>query len=767
MFATNPATFVTLAQHMRRLQLRLLCAALLAVGCAPGLAQSQGQSPGVSLRLESDLVRVPVENRDPVPLFVDADAIRGRGQDEIEAEGQAILRKRGQAVFADFIRHNLLTADVSAQGNVILVQRRNEVQGPFLFINLDRQAGFMDNPVYLLTELGGRGFAQRMFFEGEDRFRAERAQYTTCGPESADWYIRADELMIDQTRNVGSARNGSVVFFGVPLLYAPTLSFPLANERKSGFLAPTFSVSGRNGPETFTPYFWAIAPNMDYTLTPRVLVRRGAQLGNEFRYLESTYRGEARAEFLPGDRVTDTNRFLLALRHTQTLGADRFGGGWVGMVDMQKVSDDLYFRDLSTRIALTSQTNLLRDAALVRGDSWGSVVIRAQRFQTLQDPLTPITPPYARLPQILVNASKLDVYNTDLALAGEYTSFSHPTLPNGQRATLNPSVTLPLQSTYGFIRPKAGMHLTRYEMDANTTAIPSASRALPIFSVDSGLVFERDTSMFSRTVTQTLEPRLFYSYIPFRDQSRLPVFDSALPDPNFVTLFQENLYSGSDRIADANQITAGLISRAIDQASGSERLRVGVAQRFYLQDLQVTLPGAAARGKSRSDLIGTLTGQLWRGWIADAGLQYSTSLNSFERAVAGVRYMPEPGLVFNASYRYSRTQLEQIDVSTQWRLGRGWSTLARYNYSLRERTILEALAGLQYDDECWSFRVVASRIAVGTQQANTAMFAQIELRGLSRVGSNPLELLRRNIPGFTETELNRVQPVHEIPYPLR
>jgi len=752
---------------MRRFQPRLVCAALLIVGSASGYAQPSGQSPGVSLRIETDLIRIPVDNDDQVPLFVDADVIRGRGRDEIEAEGDAILRKRGQAVFADFIRHNTANGDLSAQGNVVLVQRRNEILGPYLFLNVDRQTGFMDNPVYRLTELGGRGSAERMFFEGEDRFRAERGQFTTCGPGHDDWYIRADELLIDQSRNVGTARNAALVFQGVPLFYVPALSFPLASERKSGFLSPTFSLSGRNGPELATPYYWAIAPNMDYTVTPRVMARRGLQIGNEFRYLDQINSGEARAEFLPSDRITDGNRYLFALQHTSRFGLDPLGGNWTGLVNMQKVSDDLYFRDLSTRIALTSQTNLNRDAMLVRNDGFGTFFVRSQRFQTLQDPLAPITPPYARLPQVYYTGNRLDVFGTDLGLVSEYVSFSHPTLPNGQRMIVNPSITLPLQTTFGYVKPKVALHHTRYVMDARTSTLPDATRTLPIFSIDSGLVLERDTSMFGQSFTQTLEPRLFYSQIPFRDQSRLPVFDSALPDPNFVTLFQENLYSGNDRIADANQITAGMVSRMIDPDTGSERVRVGVAQRFYLDTLRVTLPGAPERGRSRSDLIGSFTGQLWRGWTLDAGLQYSTTLSTVERTVMGVRYIPEPGMVFNASYRYSRTQLEQIDLSTQWRLGGGWSTLARYNYSFRDRTILEALAGFQYDDDCWSFRFVANRIAVATQQANTAFFFQIELGGLSRVGSNPLELLRRSIPGYTDTEMNRVDPVTTIPYPMR
>lgn len=752
---------------MRRFLPRLTCAALLAFGSASGFAQSSGQSPGVSLRIETDLIRIPIDNNDPVPLFVDADVIQGRGRDEIEAEGDAILRKRGQAIFADYIRHSGTTGDLTAQGNVVLIQQRNEVFGPFLFLNIDRQTGFMDHPVYRLPELGGRGTAERLFFEGEDRLRAERGRFTTCGPENDDWYIRADELMIDQTGNVGTARNAALVFQGVPLFYAPTMTFPLASERKSGFLAPTFSLSGRNGPELAAPYYWAIAPNMDYTLTPRMMLKRGLQMGNEFRYLESDYSGEVRAEFLPSDRITKDSRHLFSLRHTHRLGIDPFGGNWVGLLNAQKVSDDLYFRDMSTRIALTSLTNLNQDAMLTRADAYGTFLVRTQRFQTLQDPLAPITPPYARLPQFYYAGNRLDVLGSDLGLISEYVRFNHPTLPNGQRVIVNPGVTVPFQNTFGFIKPKVSLHHTRYLMDAQTTTIGDATRTVPIFSIDSGVVLERDTSMFGRSVTQTMEPRLFYSYIPFRDQSRLPVFDSALPDPSFVTLFQENLYSGNDRIADANQFTAGVVSRLIDPDTGAERVRVGVAQRFYLDNLQVTLPGAPERGRSRSDLIGTLTGQLWRGWTIGAGLQYSSTLASIERSVLGFRFIPEPGMVFNASYRYARSQLEQIDLSTQWRLGRGWSTLARYNYSLRDGTILEGLAGLQYDDDCWSFRFVANRIAVATQQATTAIFFQIELGGLSKVGSNPIDLLRRSIPGFVDGEMNRAQPVTTIPYPLR
>ncbi|MFN7751049.1 MAG: LPS-assembly protein LptD [Pseudomonadota bacterium] len=750
---------------MRRSTCRLACAALLALG--PGVGHAQAPAPGLSLRTEPDLLRIPADRRDPLPLFIEADRLYGQGREEIEAEGNAVLRRRGQALFADRIRHTASDGDVTAEGSVVLVHRLNEVRGPYLFLNIVRETGFMEWPDYFLPEFGGRGSARRMFIEAEDRLRVERAEYTTCGPGVDDWYIRADELLIDQSRNSGLARGATLEFLGVPIFYTPVLSFPLSAERKSGFLAPTLSISGRNGPEVFTPYYWAIAPNRDYTATPRLITRRGVQLGNEFRYLEPDYRGELRAEYLPSDRVTQDNRYLLAARHLHSFGTDALGGRWTGVVDMQKVSDDFYFRDLSTRIALTSQANLLRDATLARLSESGTLIARMQRFQTLQDPLAPVTPPYARLPQVALNSSRLDVNGFDLGMAAEYVNFSHPTLPRGQRTVFNPSITLPLQNEYGFVRPRIALHATHYAMDPQSSSLPTSTRVLPIMSVDSGVVFERDTRMFSRDLVQTLEPRLFYAYIPYRDQSKLPVFDSALPDPSLVTLFQENLYSGSDRIADANQITAGAVSRLIDPANGHERLRLALAQRFYMQDLQVSLPGTNGRDRSKSDLLAAVSARLVPAWSVEAGAQYSTSQSQFARQALGVRYMPEPGRLVNAAYRYNRGQLEQLDFSGQWRFSDRWSTLGRYNFSLSDRSILEALAGFQYDEACWSFRFIASRIAVATQQANTTLFFQIELRGLSRVGSNPLELLRRSIPGYTETEVNRLQPPDELPYPMR
>jgi LPS-assembly protein len=742
---------------------RLLPACLVLACCTGALAQT---APGIELRPEPDLIRIPIDLQDDLPVFISADEVRGVGQQSIEAEGNAMLRRRGQAVFADFMRHDRVTGDVVAQGSVVLVQRRNEVLAPYLFYNLERSAGFIDEPVFFLPETGGgRGSALRMFFEGESRFRAERARYTTCGPEREDWVIRADELQIDHDRNVGVARGAALEVFGTTLAWLPVMSFPLVQERKSGFLAPTWAITGRGGPELTVPYFWAMAPNRDYTLLPRFIARRGLQLGNEFRYLEPNLRGSARFELLPGDNEAQRDRWLLQLRHWQTA----LPGGWTAAVDFQRVSDDAYFRDLTTRIALTSQVNLLQDITAQRGFSWGgSLLARVQRFQTLQDPLQPVVSPYFRLPQLVYTQNVLDWHGADLAVVGEFVNFVHPTLVQGRRAFVFPSATLPLQTAWGYVRPRVGLHLTRYALDPASTTLPSnATRAVPIFSVDSGVVLERDLNLFGQSFTQTLEPRVFYTYIPFVNQSRLPVFDSAVPDPNFVSLFTENFFTGHDRISDANQVTTGVVSRLIDPATGAERLRAALAQRFHFTAQRVTLPGAIPRSAASSDIIGTLTGQLWRGWIADAGIQYNTSAAQVERALAGVRFAPEPGKVFNASYRFVRGQVQQYDLSAQWRLSARWTALGRWNYSVRDNRLLEGLAGFQYDADCWTFRFVFNRIAIATQQASTAFFFQIELRGLSRVDGNPLEILRRSIPGYTQVDPNPLQPVTDIPYPLR
>jgi LPS-assembly protein len=275
---------------------------------------------------------------------------------------------------------------------------------------------------------------------------------------------------------------------------------------------------------------------------------------------------------------------------------------------------------------------------------------------------------------------------------------------------------------------------------------------LPIFSADSSLVFERPVNIAGASHLQTLEPRLYYVYIPHRNQNNIPVFDSGIQDINFASIYSENQFAGWDRINDANQVTFGVTSRLINTENGSERLRAGVAQRFYFDNQSVSLPGVPLRTSTSSDFLAALSGTIAPQLTADAGWQYGTSSSETQKFNVGARYQPKPGRVLNVSYRETINLLRQTDISTQWPVGQGWTGLARWNYSLRERRTLEGLFGAEYNGDCWVLRVITQRFAIATQQVSTTFFVQLELNGVSRIGSNPLDALRRNIGGYTRLD---------------
>lgn len=742
---------------------RICCAAVL---CAlPWLAAAQ---EGLKLKPHPALTLRPPAHTEGLPVFLEAERLRGHTDEETEAEGAVKLRRGDQKVFADRLRYDRHENEVTATGNVRLEQRGDVIEGELLHYNLDTDRGFLDRPRYTLTadrespvagaarprftERDARGRAERLLFEGKNQYRAEQGEYTTCEPGKDDWFIRSRDLHIDRDRNVGVARDASIVFLGQTIFYTPYLSFPLHQERKSGFLTPHYGNSSKSGLEITVPYYWNIAPNRDATISPRLLTKRGVLLNNEFRYLEPTYSGEARFEILPGDRQKDDEtRYAVFLQHRQNLPS-----GWFGALNLQKVSDDTYFTDLTTQINLTSQVLLPREAMLGRAGTWGRDGVYAlnasvQRWQTLQaDPRVPLTPPYNRQPQVVLSAQNQDILYSDFDFFGSYIEFDHPTLVNGRRFLAYPSLTLPLQTAYAYVKPKVGLHLTHYALDHSTTTLPDSTRVLPTFTAETGLAFERDTAFRGQRFVHTLEPKLYYVYIPFRDQNNLPNFDSGARDINFATIFAENQFSGHDRINDANQVTLGIASRLIDADTGAERLRVALAQRYYFQSQRVTVPGVPPRSSqsSTSDLLATLSGSIAPHWTADVGWQYNTDLSQTQKFNAGARYQPQPGKVLNLVYRSTTGSVRQTDIATQWPVSGQWTVLARWNYSLLDERTLEALGGIEYNGGCWVFRAVAHRFATATQEASTSVFLQLELNGVSRIGSNPLDVLQRSIAGY-------------------
>ncbi|HCA26470.1 MAG TPA: LPS-assembly protein LptD [Betaproteobacteria bacterium] len=725
---------------------------------AAPLPASRGQAPHPAAPIP--LMRKPAtkepENRaalpQPVtppggqpPVFITADRIEGHKENTVEAFGNAYLRQDGESIRGDYLRYEKPTHDVFAKGKVRVEKSGDILTGPRLRLNLKTHIGAMKTPNYRLTSGAARGNAHRLLFQGKNKYRMNHANYTTCPVGDNDWYLQMKELDIDRTTQIGTAHQASVWFKGMPILYTPWMTFPLNKQRKSGFLAPTFGTTASSGTELVLPYYWNIAPNADATITPRLLTKRGLQLGVEFRYLKKNYHGVVHVVDLPNDRVAGKDRYAITIQHAQN-----FGHGWDGSLDLNQVSDDAYYRDLSTQVVATSTTYLPRQGTLHYNSGAFNFSALAQRYQTLQDPQHPISPPYDRLPQLTVRDAWRNIHGLDLAYNGEFVDFSHPTLVNGKRFSLYPTATLPLSTSYAYLKPKVGLHYTRYSLDRSTTRLPDATVTAPTFSLDSGLIFERDTTLFHKAYVQTLEPRLYYVYIPYRNQDRIPLFDTGVADLNFSSIFTENQFSGGDRINDANQATLALTSRLLDPHSGQERLRFMLGQRYYFKDQQVTLtPGTPPRTNRSSDILAGVTGTVAPALTTSTLLQYDPNQRQTVQFNAGARYNPEAGKLLNLSYRYTVNSLRQVDISGQWPLFGRWHGVGRWNYSILDQKVLEALAGVEYDGGCWVARFVVHGLATGADTMNKAFFVQLELNGFSKVGIDPLEILKQNISGYT------------------
>ena len=788
--------------------------------------------PALALRSSKKMEQLPKDSAVPRPTFLSAQRMTGEINREFVAEGDAELRKIGTIVNSDRLTYWPLDDELEAEGHVRLQQGEDVISGPKMRLRVEDQVGYFEQPSYLLkhqpltggkadndradsdryleglrnsswwssgfetpramsikpgqtslnekiklsTTTESRGDAERINFEGENQFRLLNNTYTTCPVDNNDWYLRTSEMKLDYDREVGDAENATVYFKGVPILYSPWFSFALNNERKSGFLRPSIGTNSDNGFEYEQPYYWNIAPNMDDTISPRLMSKRGIQIGNEFRYLNrafgGAYAGKLNTEFLPGDKLRDgDNRYGVSLLHNQTTTT-----GFTGLINYNKVSDDDYYTDLSSDITATSKTQLLQQGMLTYGSGWWSTSINFQQYQTLQpDEDNPVLEQYRMLPQITFNARKPDFYRTDLTFLGQYTNFTirereqfGTVYPDGKRTVLYPQIALPYVTPGWYVTPKFGVNYRNYSLTGQASGNPdSVSVSLPIFSVDSGMTFERSTNWFGRDYTQTLEPRLYYLNIPYRDQSDIPVFDTALADFNFAQVFSENQFSGWDRINNANQLTAALTSRLIEPTTGNEIMRAMIGQRFYFTRSKVALTGAATTSDSdkwdRSDFLAAFSGQILPKVYADTALQFDLNDRRAERYSVGMRFQPEPGKVLNAAYRYNRdttAPVNQVDVSGQWPIAGRWHAVGRLNYSFKDDgtvlstgaqggRMIESIAGLEYNGGCWILRGVVRRQALTSADASTSFFIQLELSGMGRIGSNPLGLLKRNIQGYS------------------
>jgi LPS-assembly protein len=718
------------------------------------------------------------EQKKDHPTFVRGERITGRPDLETVIEGGAELRKSGTVLRADRIEYSQPDDLAKVRGHVRMNRDGNVYEGTEGQIKVDGQEGYFLEPRFELLKNGGHGQASRIDFVDSARSVLRDATYTTCrrepeGGAKPDWIIRAAQVRLDSDTDVGEASDGRLEFKGVPILGSPYLTFPMSDARKSGWLPPSINIDNISGLEVVAPYYLNLAPNRDATIYPGIMSRRGVNVGAEFRYLESTYNGTARLDLMPSDSLRKRSRWGLTTAHSGTLNTA--WGGVSASLGFNRVSDDDYWRDFPRATGSLTQRLLPTDGALSWGSGPWSLYSRALKWQTLQQTTSVITPPYDRLPQLNARYSRVNHGGLDYSLELDTTRFqsvSSLTLqPNAQRSYALAQISRPFVTPGSFFTPKLQLHSTSYRFDAPLTAGPlagsrSATRVLPTVSLDSGLIFERGASYFGRHFTQTLEPRAFYSYTPFRNQSSIPIYDSGATDYNFATVFSENAFTGQDRISDNNLLTLGVTSRLLDPSSGAEVVRLSYAQRLRLRDQQVTLPGGIADTARFSDMLfgGTIN---WdRQWQFDGTLQYSPQLRRSQRTTLGARYSPSDYRTLSATYRLNRGVSEQIDVGWQWPLndlwgdkgknlgagqGQGegrWYSVGRLNYSLRDRKLVDTLLGFEYDAGCWLARVAIERLQTTTTSANKRILFQMEFVGFARVGNNPLSALKNNVPRY-------------------
>ncbi|MGY6252109.1 LPS-assembly protein LptD [Paraburkholderia caledonica] len=753
---------------------RRLVAALIAVpGLMPALAHAQlaGEAaqpqpidPPWGMQLAPQLEDHVLQPGQKPATFVLGDATNGTTDQDMAVKGSAEVRRNTVVIKADALHYDQDTDMADAYGQVRMNNNGTTFAGPEAHLRVDSSEGFMTAPKYHFNVTGGSGSAERVDLLDNERSVFTRGTYTACAcADDPAWYIKGSEFDFDTGADEGVAHNGVLFFQGVPVFASPWLSFPLSGERRSGILPPTFSLSSTNGFELSVPYYFNIAPNRDLTVTPRIISKRGVQLQSTFRYLSPTYSGSITGEFLPNDRLTKTNRYALYIQHNQN-----FGNGFGGYIYYNKVSDNTYPEDLSSSVnQFMNGTQLLyqQEAGLTYNNGPWSVLAREQHWQTL----TPSVAPYGREPQLNVKYSKYNVGGFDFGAEADYTNFHITTadLTEGQRVVFNPYISYSVVGPGYFVTPKVQWHFASYNLRNISGDVPvgtpkNFTESIPTLSFDTGLIFDRSVRLFGEDYIQTLEPRLYYVYTPYRNQESAPLFDTAESDFGLAEIFTPNTFVGNDRIADANRLTAAITTRFINPATGDERARFVIAQQYYFQDQRVTLlPNQTSTQATHSDLIVGASLKLGAGFASETAFQYNADNNQLVKTSVGFGFSPATGKVLNVGYRYTRanTTLEnqpinQVLVSGQWPLTHRVFGVGRFNYDLGGHRIVDGLVGLQYDADCWTLGAGIQRYAnglntSGQHQSSTRFLAQLTFKGLSSVDNGLISAFRSSVAGYT------------------
>ncbi|WP_205854700.1 LPS-assembly protein LptD, partial [Piscinibacter defluvii] len=655
---------------------------LAPLALAAAAASAQGvEGPGLTLRRAESLAPLPRGDAGrQLPIVLRARELRGRPDLETVAEGEVEFRRGGTVLRADRLSYDFPEDLALARGHVRVSRDGNVYSGPELQLHVQRFEGWFLEPTYFFGRTGAGGTARRIDFIDEQRAVASGATYSSCSPDEEGgqaWVLSTERVKMDFEANEGIAENAVLRFQGVPILGAPVLSFPLTDERKSGWLPPSVNLDSKSGLQVSVPYYWNIAPNRDATITPLVSAKRGLGSELEFRFLEPRYAGTIATHLLPHDRLTGHSRRALNLEADSRPMDDL-------SVQLRtlRVSDDAYWKDFPRAVPSITPRLLASDLQASRVFGEATVYARVERWQVLQDEAARIEAPYQRSPQLGVRWLRGNGEGLAFGLEAEANHFvetsngradpSAAPRPTGTRTHALGSLAWSHATPGWTLTPKLSFNAASYSLDAPLAdGRRRVSRVIPTLSLDSAWVLERDAHWFGRDVRQTLEPRLLYSRTPYRAQAGLPVFDTAGKDLNFDSIYTENQFSGVDRVSDAHQVTAGVTTRLLDPATGAETLRLGIAQRYLLRDQRITAqadgtPDGPELTQRFSDVLLLGSTHLVPRWTLDASLQYNSDTARMVRSIVGARYSPGPYRTVGATYRFARDLSEQVELGWQW-----------------------------------------------------------------------------------------------------
>jgi LPS-assembly protein len=715
----------------------------------------------------------------PQEVEFEADGVEGTRDGELKLTGKVEIRQGERVIETRDATYNPQDESFKVDQGVQYSDGTVTVRGSGAHI--DREGGAVfEGAEFELADRNARGSADRIRATTEGSLSLDRVRYTTCPLGNEDWMLTASDIDISQSAGLGIGRGVRLDFKGVPLLYTPFISFPVGNERKSGFLFPTIGTSSRSGYSMSVPWYWNIAENYDATFTPTYFSKRGAKLDTEFRYLTAFGDGQLDVEYLPDDREFGEERSLVHF-----VDQSDFTRRLRLNIDAANASDDEWFEDFGMGPEGTSVTYLNRSASLTYLDDRWLAILHAQNFQTIdfatenRMPIAPMDRPYTMLPQLAVRGSFPDQpFGLTWGMDMEFANFHHNVegLSTGWRTDFAPEVRMPLRGAGVYLEPAASWRYTRYKLsdDGLDTDLEedTFARSAPILSVDGGVVFERLFGSRKQRLS-TIEPRFMYLYVPYRNQDDLPVFDTELADLNLVQLFRTNRYVGADRLGDANQLAIGFTSRWLDADTGEQYIAATVGQAYYFDQPRVTLPGEVPEDPETSDIIAELDLRAYGDWNIRGGIQWDPGETRSERGQLQLQYRPNFDQVINLGYRFRRDRLEQVDGSVAWPVSDRWSVYARMVYSLEdsaiddtapidptlpgdtqvrrdEKGVIDQFAGLEYRSCCWRFRIVGRRyVSDRTGDLDTSVLLQLELNGLSNVGVGANTFLERSIRGYS------------------